>query len=632
MSKTRYELLNRIAIGGTAEVFRAQAVVAGERRKVVLKRVLPQLARDERFRRLFADEARFAAALEHPNIVRILDFGELDGTCFLALEEIEGHDLSRLLAFSAEAGQRVPAPLAALIVARVARALAFAHEQVSAEGVPLQIIHRDVSPQNILVSFQGDVKLTDFGIAESALAAGDAPQPQGVRGKPAYMAPEQADSRPLDHRSDLFALGCVLYELLGGAPPFAADNDAETLRRLRSFLPRPKVLSLEAPTPLRGALDQLLRRLPRERLQHADALIAKLEPYLAECGEAATEAALGRWARELDQEASAQPDVNTPAAMVDDAVRALLGDPQLDSSEETLGLDAPQDGRPRTSTQQVPTSLPSPVADVPQRDAAPEPSAPEPLPQRKRIRTARSVAPASAITIAGLAPKEPPTYTPEEPARGEGTAKVRRAAPPRQRSPLPWLIAAVAVLVAGGVVVWALLRSPTTDRHIYVAPRMDAGRRHVADSATPRRSATIRIESLPTGAKVRLDGEARGSTPLSLRLPGKAAVLTLSKPSYHTRTLRLSKRPQSPVVVKLRRRLRGVSRKRGGVGFLTINSLPWSKVYVDGRYLGNTPLVSRHLRAGRRRLLLKDGRGRVRKRLRVQIIAGKRHRFSFDLR
>ena len=212
-----YELLDRIAEGGMAEVWRARSRgVAGFEKTVVIKRVLPSLMAKPGFADLLVREAKIAARLSHPRIVQIFDLGEENGSYFIAMEYVNGRDLGQAMAYRGGArNEGLSLPLRVWIVAEAAGALDHAHRRRGDEGRPLAIVHRDVSPQNILLGYEGEVKVADFGIAradEAGLGRGE--DPKILRGKYAYMSPEQARGEPLDRRSDIFSLGIVLYELL----------------------------------------------------------------------------------------------------------------------------------------------------------------------------------------------------------------------------------------------------------------------------------------------------------------------------------------------------------------------------------------------------------------------------------
>lgn len=228
----RYELLERIGAGGMAEVFRARLVVApGAEKVLAIKRILPALSADPELLRLFVNEARIATSLAHGNLVGVFEFGEVDGNHYLAMEHVHGQNLAAVLQRARARGGRLPPALSLLVASEVAKGLAHAHGSTTAAGDRVQVVHRDVSPQNILISYDGAVKLTDFGIAQ--IGSGFAPA-EHLRGKAAYLAPEIAAGAAVDGRADVWALGAVLYECLTGAPPHAGSDDAAVLAAGRS--------------------------------------------------------------------------------------------------------------------------------------------------------------------------------------------------------------------------------------------------------------------------------------------------------------------------------------------------------------------------------------------------------------
>ena len=228
-----YLVESRLAAGGMAEVFIAKRVGPhGFSKRVALKRILPQYARDPDFVAMFIAEARLAAQLDHPNIVQVFDFGELEGGLFLAMELVTGTTVNRLLRTVAARGENVPPDVALEIAWETARALAYAHALKGDEGQPLSLVHRDVSPANILLTRTGNVKLSDFGIARASSV--DRRTDQGrLRGKLGYMSPEQVMGKPLDGRSDVFTLVTVLAEMLLAEPLFGTGTDIDILLRIR---------------------------------------------------------------------------------------------------------------------------------------------------------------------------------------------------------------------------------------------------------------------------------------------------------------------------------------------------------------------------------------------------------------
>ncbi len=226
----RYTLIKKLATGGMAEVFLAkQRGLEGFEKLLVIKRILPHLADDEEFVQMFLNEARIAARFNHPAIVQIYDLGKQDDTYFIAMEFIHGEDMGRVMRKCWSRGHWIPHALSLLTIARVGEALYYAHNKTDEQGVPLRVIHRDISPQNILVSFDGTVKLVDFGIARAAGHASST-RSGAIKGKFAYMAPEQASNKAIDHRTDIFATGLVLYEMLTGVRPLKRETDIGTLQ------------------------------------------------------------------------------------------------------------------------------------------------------------------------------------------------------------------------------------------------------------------------------------------------------------------------------------------------------------------------------------------------------------------
>ncbi len=324
----RYLLLERLAIGGMAEVFRAKITSShGFEKILVIKRILPHLAADPSFVSMFIDEAKLTAQLTHPKIVQVLDFGAVNGQFFTALEYIDGFDALGLLRTAAQKRVQLPRSLAVFIISEVLEALDYAHNARDMEGKPMQIVHRDISPSNLFMSKRGDVKLGDFGIAhaqrrESKTQAGT------LKGKYGYMSPEQVVGKPIDARSDLFAIGVVLAELLTGRRLFTAAADLDVLLKVRDVkLDRLDKYGADLPPRLDKIVRRALRKDPDERFQSAADLREELADYLFSTGQrmgpsdlrafagtlfdASPEAAarLLQAARKVDSERALQPEV-----------------------------------------------------------------------------------------------------------------------------------------------------------------------------------------------------------------------------------------------------------------------------------------------------------------------------------
>ncbi|MCX5747493.1 MAG: serine/threonine-protein kinase, partial [Proteobacteria bacterium] len=267
----RYRIVQRIGRGGMAEVLEAVAVGEhGFERRVAIKRLLAPTDADAdaaMYARMFLDEARIAARLHHANIVAVLDYGIADGLPFQVLEHVDGIDLRPLIGI---AGRPFPIALALHVCVEVGRALAYAHAVTDPLGTPLGLVHRDVTPGNVLVAWSGDVRLTDFGIA---FAHGRAEKTLDgtTKGTPLFMAPEQVLGEPIDPRADVFALGCVLHTLVVGASPQAQDD-----QRFQLIAGGELALSDALPEDVRAIVARATRRDPRARYATASELVAAL--------------------------------------------------------------------------------------------------------------------------------------------------------------------------------------------------------------------------------------------------------------------------------------------------------------------------------------------------------------------
>jgi hypothetical protein len=258
-----------------AELFLAKDTRAD--RLVVLKRILPHLADEPEFVRMFLDEARIAASLHHPNVVEVHELGQLNGSLFIAMEWVDGIDLRKVLAKEQERGGVVPPGVAAWLVARLCEGLHYAHVRVGPDGKRIGIIHRDISPQNVMVSFQADVKLVDFGIAKATAWMGRS-QPGVIKGKFLYLSPEQLSQDQVDHRADLFALGTLLYELTTGKSPFYRGSTEAVIYAIKvEDAPPPQTVRSGYPASLSKVVMKCLRRDRAQRYQTAEDVRLALE-------------------------------------------------------------------------------------------------------------------------------------------------------------------------------------------------------------------------------------------------------------------------------------------------------------------------------------------------------------------
>jgi eukaryotic-like serine/threonine-protein kinase len=276
-----YQLLKRLATGGMAQIYLARRPGSDAPDKLlVLKRILPHLSENDEFVRMFLDEARIAARLAHPNVVQIYDLGAEGDTFFIAMEYIHGVDARRLWKRAETSSRPLPVPLVCRILLEASAGLDYAHKKTDASGRPLGIVHRDVSPQNILVTFDGGVKVVDFGIAKAADQA-TVTRSGVLKGKYSYMSPEQASGQRVDRRSDVFALGVVLHELLTGGRLFKRSSDMLTLSAVAECnVPVPSQVAPRVPPELDAIVLKALAKDPEARYQHAQELQRALEGWL----------------------------------------------------------------------------------------------------------------------------------------------------------------------------------------------------------------------------------------------------------------------------------------------------------------------------------------------------------------
>ena len=281
-----YQLIDRIAVGGMAEVFKAKrSGVAGFEKTLAVKRILPHLSDNEEFVNMFVDEAKMVAGLTHPNIVQIFDLGQIEKSYFIAMEYVHGRDLRTILKRAKEKELRLPLDLSLRIASALCAALEFAHRKKDERGRAMEIVHRDVSPQNILISFEGDVKLTDFGIAKAATKASNTDR-GALRGKLLYMSPEQAWGKALDRRSDLFSLGLVLYEMVTDQKPFLLGGDGSEMTILEKVR-RCEIAPARSQNPkMPESVDRLVMKAlakdPDERYQDAAEMARAVERVIRE--------------------------------------------------------------------------------------------------------------------------------------------------------------------------------------------------------------------------------------------------------------------------------------------------------------------------------------------------------------
>ena len=475
----RYELLRPLARGGMAEVYLARRRAAGVEKWLVVKRMRPERAGDARFLDLFVREARLSMSLAHQNIVPVFDFGRIDDQVFIAMERVEGKDLGSSLTRAAQHGVTMPPVLAAFVAAECCQALDYAHRRRGPDGAALGIVHRDVTPRNVLLSWSGEVKLTDFGIA--ALAGDVEAGANKVIGTPAYMAPEQARGDALDPRADLYALGMVLREALTGIRPRPGDERELTLAAARKgqLVPWPEGFE----SPLVALVDKATALDPEARYPDARAMLEELDAFIV--GERAAKKSdsptrrLAAWLAEVWKEEREE-------TAIDEAIEGS----HLVSFLDDGALDVIGTGTVRSMAMTA-----SDVVETPKPDAA---------------------APAAAT----------PDVT-ERVAKGEPVAKASDATAARRR---PWLLPALAV---GGLAVGAIAILTRSPERAAPAPAPPVNVATTAPDAAPviaevHLDAAVVAEATPDATPPdapppRVDAGVKHSTDAQLRHVGSAA-------------------------------------------------------------------------------------------------------------
>lgn len=505
----KYELLRKIASGGMGQVFLAREHGTGFERLVVLKLILPHLAEDEEFLDMFLEEARLVARLSHPNLITILDLTEIEGRHCLAMEYVQGEDVRRLERFARKQERPLPVGLVVRIIADAAAGLSYAHGARDGHGQPLKLVHRDVSPQNVLVGFDGGVKVIDFGVAKAA-TSGQQTATGVLKGKYPYMSPEQANGLAVDGRSDQFALGVVMWELLTGKRLFKGDTDLMTLRLVRDCqVPPPSQLNPKLPPGLDEVVLKALAPSPEARYPDCAAFRLALEDWSLNLRLPSSSAHLAAYLRELYAERIATE--SDPAKL------------------DQLAEDADLDSQSNSSRGGVPTS------------------------------GARGNVASRASKLVGP-PSRPPTRV--EPEKTRNTAALMQEAPKR-RSWMPYVVGGVALMTAGAAVV--LLRGatgatlPQTPAVVTVRPTDEAPSAppETAPEPVAPQPVQLLVKSDPPGATVQLGGEERGTTPVSLPLiPGEPSVaVTVALNGYEPVTRQVSAADAPTLAVALQRRV-----------------------------------------------------------------------------
>jgi TonB family protein len=447
----QYLLLEKIATGGMAELFLAKRKgVEGFEKILAIKRILPHMAENEEFVTMFIDEAKLAAQLTHHNICQIFDLGKIDNAYYIAMEYVHGKDLRGILKSSRTKGKPMSVDLAVLVISKIASALDYAHRKRGSNGQPLNLVHRDVSPQNILISYEGEVKLVDFGIAKAATKA-HVTQHGALKGKLLYMSPEQAWGKAVDKRSDIFSLGVVLYELLTGRALFFDENDTEVtiLEKVREARITPtREFNRRVPAELEKIVTRALKKNAEDRYQSAYEMQKDLDNLFYSESYTATGASLANYVRDLFPDESHEGEMKEIAAEKESAPVGAA-----------IALDVPAEA-----------PKPQPAPEKPKV----EPVAAKPLPQQPVTPAKEQKAPAAAV-------REPaPAVTPLEKA-GFRDISSPDIMVPQETKRFPILPVGIGAAVLVGIVAYLLFR-PGSEPTAPVTPKNTQANQQ---SATP---------------------------------------------------------------------------------------------------------------------------------------------------
>ncbi len=497
----KFQLLRKIATGGMADIFIArQRGMEGFEKIVVIKTILPNLADNEEFVQMFLDEARIAARLSHPNIVQIFDLGRVGSTFFIAMEYVQGENLRSLAKACQKQDRTIPLQHTVRIISKACEGLHYAHMKTDTSGRPMDIVHRDISPQNILISIEGGVKLVDFGIAKAATQYRET-RTGILKGKYSYMSPEQCSGTPVDARSDIFSMGIVLWEMATGLRLFNLDSELMILKEITegSVMP-PREVNKAIPAELEAIIIRALERHTGNRFQTAAEMHIALEEFSKERQMASSSIQLGNFMQDMFREKLQAIKKHDEAQATSQSLESFL----------FSDIDA------------------GPDMYIPEADASASGHSPATHPFQPAVGV--SHVPNLVLDPMEMVPSVARPSTPPPPAAPlqSPTLPIPKQAPPEVEMPRSrvWPKVALVAFLSGIFGYLILLFIQQTGEP---EPQLsDAGLPVVVEKGS------IRVSSIPAGATVFLDGNRKGTTPLSLAdlEQAKSYALRLTQSGY----------------------------------------------------------------------------------------------------
>ena len=621
----KYYLLELINVGGMAEVFKAKMFgVEGFEKIVAIKRILPEVAEDAEFIKMFVDEAKIAVKLQHPNVVQIFELGKIEDSYFIAMELINGKDLKTIRKRLKRVDLLMPVEQSAYIISQVCDGLDYAHRKTDEKMNPLNIVHRDISPQNMIVSYEGTVKLIDFGIAK-AKSKSTKTQVGMLKGKFSYMSPEQVSGQPIDRRSDIFSLGVVFFEMLTGKRLFLGKNDVETLEKIRKaeVLP-PSVFNSAVPPELDRIVLKALAKDREDRYQWASEFSEDLKKFSYSSGKSFSRQDMMNFmseffADELEEETAKLEEyhkIKKPAEM------PLREATQLDRRDATSVDDEKSVIHTASSSKKLALLFAAVVVAL-----GFVISLFVVMSGNKKEKTSLIVDSNEKKTIVVVDENTMYQKRCETPCVIDGLLAGQHEI---SFSKNGFVDVKESIFLSKGDNVEKFVKMYRIGEQktmITVKSDPDGAALYINDKKVQAATPTI-VNDIPVGLDIVVRVEKHGYFPYEENI-GKvpanmnkevSVILKPKNTSAHSKSKKSDKSSKSSVV------------DSGEPAFLTINSMPWANIYIDGKLIGSTPISKHKLPSGSYKIQFKNPKSGIDKTIPVELKPGETKRLieKFD--